>query len=134
MATTQELDLAHAFARAYRDIDGETMRGLLAPAARIRLLIPRGLTELEGPDGLTSALRQLAERWRREGADELEIEVLAQNLLKTGRLVSLGQRLRLRSVADEAKATMVAKHLLAITDGKITVVDELCGGVMPESK
>jgi hypothetical protein len=27
---------------------------------------------------------------------------------------------------------MVLKHLLAIADGKIALVDELCTGVMPE--
>ena len=42
------------------------------------------------------------------------------------------QRLRLRSVADEAKAAMVVKHLLAITEGKITLVEELYTGVTPE--
>jgi hypothetical protein len=134
MKTTQDFDLAHAFARAYRDIDEEAMRGLLAPAARVRLLIPRGLIELQGPDSLISELRKFAERWRTEHVDELEVEVLSQNLLKTGRLVSVGHRFHLRSVAGEATAAMVVKHLLAIADGKIALVDELCTGVMPEAQ
>ena len=127
-----DIDLAHAFARAYRDIDEEAMRELLAPSARVRLLMPRGLTELLGPEALTSALRKLADSWRTEDVDELEVELLAQNLMKTGRLVFVGHRFRLRSASGEATARMVIKHLLAVADGKIALVDELCSGVMPE--
>jgi hypothetical protein len=130
--TATDLELAQAFARAYRDIDGEAMRGLLAPSARIRMLIPRGLIELHGADALIDALRKLAEKWPIEEADEPEVELLAENLLKTGRIVSVGYRLRLRSASGESTANMVVKHLLAIADGRIALVDELCSGVMPQ--
>jgi hypothetical protein len=137
MTTTRDsagtdLDLAHAFARAYRTIDEEAMRGLLAPGARVRLLMPRGLLEHQGPDSLISQLRKFAENWRTEAAEQLEVELLAQNLMKTGRLMLVGHRFRLRSVAGEATAKMVVKHLLAIADGKIALIDELCTGVMPD--
>ncbi len=127
-----DLELAQAFARAYRDIDEEAMRRLLAPSARIRMLMPRGLVELHGPDPLIDALRKLAEKWPVEKADEPEVELLAENLLKTGRIVSVGYRMRLRSASGERAANMVVKHLLAIADGRIALVDELCSGVMPE--
>ncbi len=134
MANTDDLDLARAFARAYRDIDAEAMQGLLAPAARVRVLMPRGLIEHQGPDSLIGALRKFAENWRTEEVDELEVELLAQNLMKSGRLVFVGHRFRLRSANGEATAKMVIKHLLAIVEGKIALVDELCTGVMPEPK
>jgi hypothetical protein len=132
MKSTQDLDLAHAFARAYREIDEEAMLGLLAPAARVRILMPRGLVEPQGPGPWIGVVRKFAEMWRTEDVDELEVELLTPNLLQTGRLVLISHRFHLRSVSSDARAKMVLKHLLAIADGKIALVDELCTGVMPE--
>ena len=114
------------------DVDAGTLGGASFRAARVRLLMPRGLIEHQGPDLLIGELRKFAENWRTEEVDELEVEPLAQNRLKTGRMVFVSHRFRLRSVTGESTAKMVIKHLLAIADGRIALVDELCSGVMPE--
>ena len=49
---TKDLELAHGYARAYRELDEARMQDILAPGARIRSLMPRGLTEYEGADKL----------------------------------------------------------------------------------
>ena len=125
-------DLARAFAHAYREVDGDGLRGLLAPAARVRVLMPRGYSEHAGPEEVISALREFAERWRTETVEALEVELLAPNLMQTGRIAFVSQRFRLRSAAGDKTATMVVKHLLAIADGRIALFDELCSGVMPD--
>jgi limonene-1,2-epoxide hydrolase len=127
-----DLDLARAFARAYREIDGDALRGLLAPTARVRVLMPRGYSEHAGPDEVISALREFAERWKTEAVDELGVELLAPNLMQTGRMAFVSQRFRLRSAAGDKTATMVVKHLIAIADGRVALFDELCSGVMPD--
>ncbi len=134
MNDTKDLELAHAFARAYREIDENAMKAALAPAARVRVLMPRGYFEYDGADGLLGVLREFATKWTFESVDAVEIELLTQNLAQTGRLVSIGQRLRLRSASGERTATMLIKHLVAIKDGRIALVDELCTGVMPETR
>lgn len=130
---TEDLVLAHGFARAYREIDERAMRAVLAPAARVRVLMPRGYAEHEGPDGLLAGLRELATKWTTEGLDALQVELLAPNVLQTGRLASIRQRLRFRSAGDARTATMVVTHLVAIDEGRILLVDELCTGLMPQA-
>ena len=98
--------------------------------ARVRILMPRGFSEHD-PDGLLGVLREFATKWKFDGVDAIDVEPLAQNLMQTGRLVSVGQRLRLTSVTGDRRATMLLKHLIAIKDGRIALVDELCSGVMP---
>lgn len=132
--TQADLELAQAFARAYREIDAEAMRGLLAPNARVRLLLPRGFFEHIGADALIAALREFAQKWTTSAVDTLEVELLAPNLMQTGRLVSLSQRFALRATGGDRTASMVIKHLLAITGGTIALVDELCTGVMPDAR
>ncbi len=130
---TKDLDLAYTFARAYRELDEGAMKTVLAPAARARILMPRGYFEHEGPDALLGVLREFATKWTFDRAEAVEVELLAPNLMQTGRLVCIGQRLRLTSVAGDRTATMLMKHLLAIKDGQIVLVDELCTGVMPKT-
>jgi len=113
MTDTKDQDLAQAF-------------------ARIRVLMPRGYFEYEGADGLLGVLREFATKWTFESVAAVEVELLMQNLMQTGRLVSVGQRLCLKSASGERSARMVIKHLLAIKDGRIALVDELRTGVMPE--
>src|SRR5688572_15040042 len=130
---SKDLELALTFARAYREIDEGALKTALASAARIRILMPRGFFEHETPDALLGVLREFSTKWTFESVDTVEVELLAQNMLQTGRLVSVDQRLRLKSVTGDRSATMVLKHLLAIKDGHIALVDELCTGVMPAS-
>lgn len=130
---TVDLGLVHAFARAYREIDERAIRAALAPAARVRVLMPRGYEEHEGPEALLAALREIATKWTIEGVDALQVELLAPNVLQTGRLASIRQRLRFRSAGGDRSATMVVTHLVAIQDGRITLVDELCTGLMPQA-
>ena len=129
---TTDLELAHRFARAYREIAEDAMQAVLAPSARIRTLMPRGLTEYEGPEKLVAVLREFAAKWTFERVDAVEVELLAPNVMQTGRLAFVGQRLRLKSAAGDRAATMVMKYLIAINDGRIVLVDELCTGVMPD--
>ena len=130
---TEDLELAHGFARAYREIDERAMRAALAPAARVRMLMPRGYGEHEGPEGLLAVLREMATKWTTDGVDALQVELLAPNVLQTGRLASIRQRLHFRSAGGDRTATMVVTHLVAIADGRITLVDELCTGLMPHA-
>src|SRR5688572_29812818 len=127
----EDLELAHRFARAYRDLDEAAMQAALAPAARVRILMPRGFSEHEGADKLLAPLRDMASKWTTEGCDAVEVELLEQNMLQTGRLACIGHRLRLRSAAGDRTATVVMKHIIAIKDGRIALVDELCTGIMP---
>ncbi|HVJ16869.1 MAG TPA: hypothetical protein VM686_15620 [Polyangiaceae bacterium] len=128
---TKDLELAHTFARAYRELDEGAMKTTLASTARVRLLMPRGFFEHAGPDELLGVLRDFATKWTFDSVDSVEVELLTQNMMQTGRLACIDQRLRLRSANGERSATMVLKHLVAIKDGQIALVDELCTGVMP---
>jgi hypothetical protein len=128
----KDLELSHGFARAYREVDEEAMLAVLGPGARYRTLMPRGYTEDEGPEKLIAKLREFATKWTFAGVDAIDVELLTQNVLQTGRLVFVGQRLRLTSVAGDRTATMVMKYLLAIKDGRIELADELCTGLMPQ--
>jgi len=130
---TKDLELSHGFARAYREVDEEAMLAVLAPGARYRMLMPRGYTEDQGPEKLIAKLREFATKWTFAGVDSVEAELLTQNVLSAGRLVFMGQRLRLTSVAGDRTGTMVMKYLIAIKDGRIELVDELCSGLMPEA-
>src|SRR5690242_5297958 len=102
---TKDLELANAFARAYREVDEAAMRLSLAPSARIRMLMPRGLIEHDGPEKLVAFLREFATKWPFEAVDAIEVELLQPNILQTGRLVFMSQRLRLRSAAGDRSAT-----------------------------
>ena len=130
--TSLDLDLAHAFARAYRDVDADELRDLIAPDGLVRMLMPAGFTEHEGPDGMIAAISGFFSKWPVEEVDEVAIELLAPNLKQTGRLAQVVHRFRLRRADGEQTATMVVTHLLAIADGHIAVLDELCTGVMPD--
>jgi hypothetical protein len=125
--------LVHAFARAYREIDDDAMAVVLAPAARVRVLMPLGLLERQGPDQLIGVLREFAAKWTIVGAADLEITLLEPNMLRTGRLAAIGHRYRLRSADGERGARMVVQHIVAIAEGRIALVDELCSGVMPDA-
>ena len=109
------------------------MHTLLAPSARVRILMPRGYTEYDGADKLLALLHEFSDKWSFVSVDQLDVEVLAPNLMQTGRLVAVSQRLRLRSAAGDRSGTIVMKHLLAIKDGVIAIVDELCTGVMSDT-
>ena len=94
--------------------------------------MPRGFFEYPGSDGLIDVLQEFGGKWKFERVEELSVEVLAQNLMKTGRLVSSNHRFHLKSTAGDKTATMVISHLLAVAEGRIALVDELCTGVMPD--
>lgn len=130
--TSLDLELAHAFARAYREVDEAELRGLMAPDALVRILMPRGYQELEGPEGMIEQIRGFFAKWPVEELDELEVELLRPNLLQTGRMAQVEHRFRLRQADGGQPATMVITHLIAIADGRIAVLDELCSGVMPD--
>jgi hypothetical protein len=131
---TKDLELAHGFARAYRENDEPAMQDVLAPGTRIRMLMPRGLVEYEGAEKLVAMLREFSTKWTFESVDAIDVELLTQNLMQTGRLLFVSQRLRLRSAAGDKTGVMAMKHLLAIKDGRIALVDELCSGLMPDAR
>jgi hypothetical protein len=129
----KDLELCHGFVRAYWDIDEGAMH-TVAPAAPVRVLMPRGLIEFERPDKLLAHLREFATKWTIEGVDAVGVELLTQNLLQTGRLAFISHSVRFKSSAGDKIATMGMKHLVAIKDGHIALVDELCTGLMPEAR
>ncbi len=131
-STSFDLELAHAFARAYREVDEDELRGLIAPDALVRILMPRGYQELEGPEGIIDQLRGFFAKWPVEELDQLEVELLRPNLMQTGRMAQVEHRFRLRQAEGGQAATVVITHLIAITNGRIAVLDELCTGVMPD--
>lgn len=132
LTTSSELELAHAFARAYREVDEDALRDLIAPEAPVRMLMPRGYAEHVGPDALIQQIRGFFTKWPVVAVDELEVELLRPNLMQTGRMTQVEHRFRLRQADTGQPAAMVITHLLAIADGRIAVLDELCTGVMPE--
>jgi hypothetical protein len=127
-----DLDIAHAFERAYREGDREGLRAVLAPDARVRVLMPKGLMELAGADGLADVLQPFFAKWSVVSADAQQLEVLRQNAMRTGRLTRTVQRLVLRG-PEGAGATMVVSHLLGIVGDRVAIVDELCTGIMPDA-
>src|SRR4051812_13448194 len=128
-----DLDLAHAFAQAYRDVDSEALRSLLSPVVRVRVLAPPGFKEIKGPDGMISELGEFFANWSVEEVDAINVALLSANRMQTGRMAQITQRFRLRQADGEQAATMLVTHLIAIADGRIALVDELCSGVMPDT-
>ena len=126
-----DLELAQAFAHAYRDADADVLRDVLAPGVRVRVLSPPGYEEFEGAEDLIAELRGFHEQWQVDEVDSLEVELLAANRMQTGRMARIVQRQRLRAAGADQTATMLVTHLIAIADGRIALVDELCSGIMP---
>jgi hypothetical protein len=66
--------------------------------------------------------------------EAVEHELLAPNRRKPGRLARVMQRFRMYEARGGQPATMVIVHLIAIADGQIALVDELCSGLMPQRR
>jgi hypothetical protein len=81
---TKDLELGHAFARAYRELDEDAMKSVVAATAKVRILMPRGYFEHDGPEGLVGVLREFAAKWTFDAVDGIDVALLAQNLMQTG--------------------------------------------------
>jgi len=53
--------------------------------------------------------------------------------MQTGRMARIVHRYRLRAADADQTATMLVTHLVALADGRIALVDELCSGIMPQA-
>ena len=119
-----DLDLAHEFARAYRDLDEVALRGLVAPDLRSRVLSPPGYHEIEGVDGLLAELRGLVSQWEVLGVTALHVQLLGVNRMNTGRQARIVQTFTLREVGGSQTAVMQVTNLIAIVDGRIALFHE----------
>ena len=128
-----DLELAHAFAQAYRDVDSEALRSLLSPIVRVRVLAPPGFKEIKGSEEMISELCDSFANWSVDEVDAIEVELLSANRMQTGRMAQITQRFRLRQADGDQPATMLVTHLVAIADRRIALVDELCSGLMPDT-
>jgi hypothetical protein len=127
--TATDLDIAHAYARAYREADGDALRTMIAPDLRARVLVPSGFHEITGMDTLIAAQGGFFEHWRVLEVVESEVCLLEHDGLRPGRLARVAQRFRLRA-DDGREALMDVTNLITIRDGQIGSIDELCSGPM----
>lgn len=121
MGLVTNADVAYRYIAAWAARDYDAVRSLVTDDFRVRDLSPGGVTQIDGAD---EALARLPEFLDRFASVELE-EVEAYDVADVTYL-----RARVRFVDPAAGERFLEQHhLLRISDGRITGVDELCTGL-----
>ena len=119
--------LAGSFLEGLAAQDFTELRGALAPGARLRALLPKGLMEWTGAEAI-------AGRFAYWFGDTEDFELLEATVGEVGGRLHLHWRLRLRLNRLGAGWFTVEQQVYADTDesGRIARLDLLCSGYRPE--
>lgn len=120
---TGSATLAQAMLDALAARDFPTLSGCLAPAVRMRALLPGGLRELAGPEAVVGQFRH----WF-EGADPFDAE--AATVVTVGSRSSLHYRFALRRPGRPEREVIEQYAYVDGTDA-VEVVDLVCSGFLP---
>src|SRR5215470_9827744 len=114
-------EIANAYLDAVVARDYERVESLLAVDFRLRDLSPPGFTEVSGPSGALSGLREFFDRFD-------AVRLVESDLYEIGNFAYI--RARVHFVHPEAGERMLEQHhLLTIGGQRIQAIDELCTGL-----
>lgn len=126
LAKRTALETATEFARAYAEGDYERVRELVSSDVLLeREINPGGHIDLRGPDELIAEARQFTGRYGDPEVLELTVEM-------AGPLVRVINRWRHRRLGQPMLCDFY--ELLRIEDGRVTQIDLVCSGAVPESR
>ena len=126
-AAAPQFAVAGSFLEGLAAQDFTELRGALAPGARLRALLPKGLMEWTGAEAI-------AGRFAYWFGDTEDFELLEATVGEVGGRLHLHWRLRLRLKRLGAGWFTVEQQVYADTDesGRIARLDLLCTGYRPE--
>lgn len=104
--------------------EADALAALLHPSAALRAIVPSGLREAAGADGV-------AARYGAWFGDAARLDVVQSRVERIGHRVLATYRLRVEY--EDGEAEIVEQHaFLDVEDGRVRAVDLVCSGFMPE--
>jgi ketosteroid isomerase-like protein len=117
------LETGTAFAKAYADADYAEIEAQLDPDVGYREITPSRVVEATGPAAILDEEREFLERYDRHETLELEVE-------RVGERVAARTRWRLHR-GGETEVVEWCEYM-TVRDGRVTTLDAVCSGPMPE--
>lgn len=121
--TAEAVETAKAFASAYAAGDLDTVEELLHPDVRYREVTPGQVLDETGPGPIVEEAREFLEKWGPAETLDLDVHPVASR-------VAARTLWRLRG--GDTSAVVEWCQYLTVEDGRITVIDAVCSGPLPE--